>query len=167
MTLVELDSMSIEEAQQLSRATRDSLLDLTLADGRKLLGPQIARQAGLFCDYFEEDIVRLLKLRAIRIRCSGFIPIDERGEVPSQDSEAQFRVAFQNLARAVTKAGSSLDRVVNCIVFLRRMELWEKMNAIYREYLRCSPTRATIGTSGLNRGYEIEIVNVVAYKLAD
>jgi len=160
-----LDAMSIDEAQALPRETRESLLDLALADGRKLLGPQIERQRGLFCDYFEEDLMRLCKLSAIRVRCSGFIPIDERGGVPDAEPRGQFRRAFENLARALDNIGSSLDRVTNCLIFLRRIELWGEMNEVYRQFLSCSPTRATIGTSGLNNGYEIEIVNVIAYKL--
>jgi 2-iminobutanoate/2-iminopropanoate deaminase len=166
LTLEALDEMRLDEAQSLPREARERLLHLVLDDARKLLGPQIERQAGLFCDYFEEDLTRLLKLHAVRVRCSGFIPIDERGDVPSPVPAVQFQRVFDNVSRAMVRMGTSLDRVVNCIVFLRRMELWAEMNSVYRAYFRCPPTRATIGTSGLNRGYEIEVANVVAFKLA-
>jgi hypothetical protein len=43
-TLKELDKMSIDEAQKLPFEVRDKLLDIVLADGRKIGGKQPARQ---------------------------------------------------------------------------------------------------------------------------
>lgn len=166
VSLTELDRMGLDEAQRLPLETRDRLLDLVLEDGRKLLGKQIDRQAGLFSDYFEEDLGRLHKLKAVRMCCSGFIPIDATGEVPSLEPKAQFRQAFENVKAALGRMGSSLDRVVNLIIFLKNMDYWGEMNAVYREYFRFPPTRAAIGTSALNRTYQIEVVNLVAYKVA-
>ena len=61
-SLKELDKMSTDEAQKLPCAVRDKLLDLVLTDGRKIGGKQPARQVGLMCDWFEEDVVRLQKI---------------------------------------------------------------------------------------------------------
>lgn len=166
VTLEELDRMGMEEAQRLPFEVRDRFLDLVLQDGRKLFGPQIERQVGLFCDYFEEDLVRLQKLRALRLRFSGFIPIDPAGEVPTLDVKGQCRVVFENVKRGLLKAGTNLERVVNVIVFLKNMDYWGEMNSVYRDYFKNAPTRAAIGTSGLNRTYQIEVANVVAYRVA-
>ena len=51
-------------------------------------------------------------------------------------------------------------------VFLKNMDYWEEMNRVYRDYFRCNPTRATIGAASLNRNYQIEIANLIAYRLA-
>lgn len=165
MSLAELDATPIDAAQALPIAVRDGLLSAILGDGRRLFGPQIERQAGLFCDYFEEDLTRLLKVRAVRLTTSGIIPVDERGEVPSEEPEAQFRKAFDNLGRAVGIMGARLARVTNLVIFLRDMSHWSRMNTVYRDYFPEPPTRAVVGTSGLNRGYLIELVNIVAYKV--
>ncbi len=80
-TLKELDNMSVEDAQRLPFAVRDKLLDLVLTDSRKIGGKQPARQVGLMCDWFEEDVVRLQKIKAVKICCGGFIPVAANGEV--------------------------------------------------------------------------------------
>ncbi len=163
--LAVLDRLTLDQAHHLSFATRDRLLDLVLGDGRKLLGKQIDRQEGLFCDYFEEDLCRLHKLKTVRIRCSGFIPTDPTGAVPSLEPKAQFRLAFENVKNGLDKMGTSLSRVVNLMVFLKNMDYWAEMNLVYRDYFSCAPARATIGTSSLNLNYQIEVANVVAYKV--
>ena len=91
-TLKDLDSMSIEEAQKLSFAARDKLLDLVLKDSRKIGGKQPARQVGLMCDWFEEDIVRMLKIKAVKICCGGFIPVDSKGDVPTLDPAGAIQI---------------------------------------------------------------------------
>jgi hypothetical protein len=70
-SLKDLDRMSVEEVQKLSFDARDKLLDLVIADGRKIGGKQPARQVGLMCDWFEEDVVRLQKIKAVKINCGG------------------------------------------------------------------------------------------------
>lgn len=165
-TLKDLDKMSVEDAQNLSFGDRDALLDLVLADSRKICGKQPERQVGLMCDYFEEDVVRLQKLKAIRIRCGGFIPVDANGDVPTLDPKGQFKLVFENIKKALKIAGSSCDRIVNCIIFMKNIDYWGQMNDVYKQYIKCSPTRATIGCQDLNKTYQIEVVNIIAYKVA-
>mgnify|MGYP003513629066 CR=1 FL=1 len=147
-TLKELDIMSIDEAQKLPFSVRDKILDLLLAESKKVGGKQPARQVGLMCDWFEEDIARLQKIKAIKICCGGFIPVDSSGEVPTLDPKGQFKLVFDNVKSTIGKAGSNMNRIV------------------YRKYIKCSPTRAAIGCQDLNKTYQIEIVNLVAYKVA-
>ncbi|MXX53760.1 MAG: hypothetical protein F4Z35_07525 [Dehalococcoidia bacterium] len=66
-TLAELDAMSIEEAQVLSFEERDTLLDLIIADGRHQTTDLDSYRVGLYGDYFDEDLTRMLKVRAIEI----------------------------------------------------------------------------------------------------
>ncbi|MCP5004788.1 MAG: RidA family protein [Planctomycetes bacterium] len=164
--LKDLDKMSLDEAQKLPFSDRDKLLDLLLADNRKVGGKQPARQVGLMCDWFEEDLARLQKLKAIKICFGGFIPVDSTGEVPTLDPKGQFKLVFDNIKTAVGKSGSSMNRVVNCMIFMKNIDYWGQMNDIYRKYIKCSPTRAAIGCQDLNKTYQIEVVNLVAYKVA-
>ncbi|OHB69029.1 MAG: hypothetical protein A2W17_02450 [Planctomycetes bacterium RBG_16_41_13] len=117
-------------------------------------------------DYFEEDMVRFTKVRAIKIRCGGFIPVDSTGEVPSLVPKEQFKLVFSNVKKALESMGSNLNRVVNMIIFLKNMDYWGEMNAVYREFVKSCPTRAAIGIQDLNKTYQIELVNIIAYKVA-
>ena len=116
-TLKELDKMSTDEAQKLPFAVRDKLLDLVITDGRKIGGKQPARQVGLMCDWFEEDVVRLQKIKAVKLCFGGFIPVDSTGEVPTLDPKGQIKQVFDNAKAAVIKAGSNMDRVINSLIF--------------------------------------------------
>ena len=158
--------MSMDEVQKLPFAIRNKLLDLVITDGRKIGGKQPARQVGLMCDWFEENIVRLQKIRAVKICCGGFIPVASNGEVPTLDPKGQFRLVFENIKKALNKAGTNMDRIVNAIIFMKNMDYWGEMNDVYRKYIKCSPTRAAIGCHDLNKTYQIEVVNLIAYKVA-
>ena len=165
-TLKDLDMMSVEAVQKLPFAVRDKLLDLVLKDGRKIGGKQPARQVGLMCDWFEEDVVRLQKIKAVKICCGGFIPVAANGEVPTLDPQGQFKVVFENAKNTLKKAGTNMDRVVNSLIYMKNIDYWGQMNDIYKKYIRCSPTRAAIGCQDLNKTYQIEIVNLFAYKVS-
>jgi 2-iminobutanoate/2-iminopropanoate deaminase len=165
-TLKDLDMMSVEAVQKLPFAVRDKLLDLVLKDGRKIGGKQPARQVGLMCDWFEEDVVRLQKIKAVKVCCGGFIPVGANGEVPTLDPQGQFKVVFENAKNTLKKAGTNMDRIVNCLIYMKNIDYWGQMNDIYKKYIKCSPTRAAIGCQDLNKTYQIEIVNLFAYKVS-
>ncbi len=166
VTLSELDKMTFDEANALSFDVRDKLLDLVLDDSRKVCGKQPARQVGLMCDYFEENAARFAKLKAIRVRCGGFIPVAANGEVPTLDPKGQFKLVFENIKKALKIAGTSQDRIANLIIFMKNIDYWGQMNDVYKQYIKCSPTRAAIGCQDLNKEYQIEVVNILAYKVA-
>lgn len=166
LTLNDLDKMDVDTAQNLPFATRDKLLDMILSDSKKICGKQPERQVGLMCDYFEEDMARLQKIKAIKICCGGFIPVAANGEVPTLDPKGQFKLVFENLKKALKIAGTSCDRITNLIIFMKNIDYWGEMNDVYKQYIKCSPTRAAIGCQDLNKEYQIEIVNIRAYKVA-
>jgi enamine deaminase RidA (YjgF/YER057c/UK114 family) len=167
LSLADLDRLDIPEAQRLPRPAREALLDLVLAAGRKVVNKQPERQVGIIIDGIEEDLTRLLKLDAVRIACSGFIPVDEHGEVPSLEPRAQFRLCFENVKATLGRLGTSTDRVTSLFVFLKNMDYWAEMNVVYREYFRLMPARAAIGAASLNRTYQIEVAGLIAYKIAE
>ena len=70
-TLADLDAMSIEDAQALSFEERDALLDLIIADGRHQTTDLDSYRVGLYGDYFDEDLTRMLKVKAIKVHVRG------------------------------------------------------------------------------------------------
>ena len=124
-TLKDLDKMSVEAVQKLSFAARDKLLDLVISDGRKIGGKQPARQVGLMCDWFEEDVVRLQKIKAVKICCGGFIPIAAKMvKCQHWTLKGQFKLIFENVKSALKKADTNFDRVVNSMIFMKNIDYW-------------------------------------------
>ncbi|MCE2458330.1 MAG: hypothetical protein J4G14_11030 [Dehalococcoidia bacterium] len=70
-SLADLDAMSIEVAQALSFDERDALLDLIIADGRHQTTDMDSYRIGLYGDYFDEDVTRMLKVKAIKVHVRG------------------------------------------------------------------------------------------------
>lgn len=166
-TLADLDSMSLEQAQSLPFAERDRLLDLAIADGRKVSTGMTSFRTGLYCDYFDEDLTRLLKLRAIRVMCRGHTSSGFDGVMVGETDVEQYRAAFQHLQTTLDAAATSFSRVVTMVIYLTSMDNWSCLNEVYREFVSDSPCRAVIGTTGLAQPpLAIEIVSVVAYRVA-
>ena len=167
VSLADLDAMSMEEAQVLPYAERDRLLDLIIADGRRQSTDMVSYRTGLYCDYFEEDLVRLLKVRAVKSICRGTPSSGFAGVVVGETEEEQYRAAFRHVNTTLEAAGSGFGRVVTLVVFLTNMDNWPLLNQVYREFIPEPPCRAVIGTTGLaQKPLAIEIVNCVAYRVA-
>lgn len=75
--------------------------------------------------------------------------------------EAQTRRVLENLKAVLEAGGSSLDRVLKTLVFLKNMEDFAAMNAIYAEYLApaggVAPARSTIEAARLPKDALVEI----------
>lgn len=70
----------------------------------------------------------------------------------------QVRQTFENIKHVLAFAGSSLERVVKCTVFLADMRDYATMNEIYRAYFPSDPpARSTVAVSGLAFGARAEI----------
>ena len=168
LTLAQLDSMSIEEAQALPFKERDRLLDLIIADGRRDATDSVSYRTGLYSDYFEEDLVRMLKVRAVRVHCRGTTSSNFDGEVVGEDDIEQYRACFRHVETILSAGRTNYSRVVNMVVFLTDMDKWPRFNEVYREFIPNPPCRAVIGTTGLaQRPLAIEIVDCDAYRVAD
>ena len=90
--------------------------------------------------------------------CSGQIAInpDTNDYTPGLISEETNRV-IQNLTAVLEAAGTSLEKVVKTTVFLSSMDDFLDMNAVYEEFFRHKPARATIEVSKLPKGAKVEI----------
>ncbi len=168
MTLAELDSMTLEEAQALPFEARDRLLDMIIADGRHDATNSVSYRTGLYSDYFEEDFTRMLKVRAIRVHCRGTTSSNFDGHLAGEDDVEQYRACFRHVQTILTAGRTNFTRVVNMVVFLTDMDKWSTFNEVYREFIQDPPCRAVIGTTGLAQPpLAIEIVDCDAYRVAD
>lgn len=166
-TIADLDAMRLEDAQALPFAERDRLLDLMIAEGRKQSTDMVSFRTGLYCDYFEEDVTRLLKLKAVRVICRGTTSSGFDGAMVGKTEVEQYRAAFRHVQTTLEAAGTSFSRVVNMVIYLTNMDNWPRLNEVYREFVPNPPCRAVIGTTGLaQRPLAIEIVSCIAYRVA-
>lgn len=90
---------------------------------------------------------------------SGQIPIDPAtGEFVPGDVKAQTDRVMKNLAAILEAAGTSLDAVVRCTVYLADMNDFAAMNEVYGSYFtQPAPARATIQAVRLPKDARVEI----------
>ncbi|ROL70787.1 RidA family protein [Pseudomonas vranovensis] len=95
------------------------------------------------------------------------IPIDARGQVVAGGIEAQARQTLDNLKHTLQAAGSSLDAVVQVLIYVTERSYLATVNAVYAEYFQAPyPNRAALVVAGLAR--EEMLVELVVYAcLAD
>jgi reactive intermediate/imine deaminase len=68
------------------------------------------------------------------------------------------RQTLENIRTVVEFAGSSMDRIVKCTVFLQDIDEYAQMNAVYSEVFGAEPpARSTVAGSGLAIGALVEI----------
>ncbi len=168
LTLANLDDLNIEEAQALPFEQRDRLLDLIIEDGRHYATDSVSYRTGMYSDYFEENLTRMLKVKAVKVYCRGTTPSNFDGITVGETYSDQYRACLRHVETILTAARTGYSRVIKLIVFLTNMDLWEEFNKVYREFIPNPPCRAVIGTTGLaQKPLTIEIVECVAYRVAD
>ena len=89
---------------------------------------------------------------------SGQMGTDGSGHLVPGGIEAETRQVLANVRAALERHGSSMDRVVKCLVMLADMREWPAMNAVYLEHFKVPlPARSAFGASGLALGGRIEM----------
>ncbi len=89
---------------------------------------------------------------------SGQIPLLPDGSLLEGDVAVQARQVLENLGAVLTAAGSGLDRVLKTTVFLKDMDDFAAMNAVYAEYFsEPYPARSTVQVAKLPRDVRVEI----------
>jgi 2-iminobutanoate/2-iminopropanoate deaminase len=93
---------------------------------------------------------------------SGQLPIHPvSGDVPS-GIEAQTVQVLDNLKAIIEAAGSNLEKVVKCTVYITNMDDFAIVNGIYASYFTTNPpARATVEISKLAKGALVEIDAIV------
>ena len=95
---------------------------------------------------------------------SGQIPLDpSTGQIVEGDIVRQTERVLDNLRHVLEAAGSSLGKVVKTTVFLKDMEEFAKMNAVYARYFpETPPARSTVEAARLPRDVRVEIDCIAA-----
>jgi 2-iminobutanoate/2-iminopropanoate deaminase len=97
---------------------------------------------------------------------AGQVAIDPAtGELVGGDIRLQTARVLDNLAAVLDAAGSGLDKVVKCTVFLADFAEFAAMNEVYgQRFGQHRPARSTVGTSALPRGARIEIECIAVHR---
>lgn len=72
--------------------------------------------------------------------------------------QPETRQTLENIRTILERHGSSLDRVVKCLVMLADVSEWPHMNEVYVTFFRRNlPARSAMGANGLALGARVEI----------
>jgi 2-iminobutanoate/2-iminopropanoate deaminase len=90
---------------------------------------------------------------------AGQVAIDPAtGQVVAGEVAAQTDRVMKNLAAILQAAGSSLEKVVRCGVFLKDMNDFAAMNEVYGRYFTAAPpARSTVEVARLPKDVLVEI----------
>jgi enamine deaminase RidA (YjgF/YER057c/UK114 family) len=87
-------------------------------------------------------------------------PVRTDGSIDTGPVEAQARLTFGNLRRAVEAAGGTLADVTQVLIYMTDVQDMKVIDAVYREFFEAPyPNRSSMGVSGLVvPGMKLEIV---------
>lgn len=89
---------------------------------------------------------------------SGQLGTDSTGQLVPGGIGPETRQTMENIRGVVERNGSSMDRVVKCLVMLADMNEWGAMNSVYVTFFPTHlPARSAMGASGLALGARVEI----------
>ena len=90
---------------------------------------------------------------------AGNLGLDKDGKLVPGGITAEADRTLQNLKGSLEHNGSSLDRVVSCLVMLADIRDRDAFNDVYKKYWAPGhfPARSAFGTSGLYLGARVEI----------
>ena len=89
---------------------------------------------------------------------SGVIPVvPSTGEIP-EGIEAQAKQAIGNLVALLSESGVKPENVIKTVVFIKNMDDFSKINAIYSEFFKTDcPARSCVEVARLPKDVLIEI----------
>ncbi|MGI4793526.1 MAG: RidA family protein [Janthinobacterium lividum] len=90
--------------------------------------------------------------------CSGQLPIDPTSGTVPEGIEAQTKQSLANLGAVLEAGGASLASVVKTTVFLKDMNQFAVMNAVYATFFPDGPpARSTVEVARLPRDVLVEV----------
>ena len=98
------------------------------------------------------------------VYCSGQIAIDPaNGMLLEGDVAEQTDLVLRNLRAVLRAAGTDLNRVIKTTVFLKSMDDFAAMNAVYAKHFgEWRPARAAVEVARLPRDVDVEIDAIAA-----
>lgn len=96
--------------------------------------------------------------------CAGQIPLTKDGRLIEGDVTAQTEQVFTNIQAVLAAAGLNLEHVIKTTVFLKSMEDFQAMNAVYARYFAAdtAPARSAVEVARLPKDVLVEI-EVIAH----
>jgi reactive intermediate/imine deaminase len=89
---------------------------------------------------------------------SGQMGTNEKSEIVPGGIEAETRQTLANMKAILERHGSSLDRVVKCLVMMTDMKEWPAMNRVYVQHFPDHlPARSAFGCAALALDGRVEI----------
>jgi 2-iminobutanoate/2-iminopropanoate deaminase len=96
---------------------------------------------------------------------SGQIAINpSTGELVLDDIETETHRVMKNLQAILTQAGVGFEQVLKCSVFVKDMNLYGRINAVYAQYFNedTAPARELVEVANLPKFVNVEISAIVA-----
>lgn len=92
---------------------------------------------------------------------SGQIPVDPASGLIPQGAEAQAEQVFKNISNLLSAAGSDISKVVKTTVFIKNMDDFAAINAVYaRFFTEPFPARSCVEVARLPKDVLIECETV-------
>lgn len=88
---------------------------------------------------------------------SGQLPATKTGELIEGTIGEKTAACIANLRAIAEAAGSSLEQIVKCTVFLTDMANFADMNAEYEKHFSHRPSRSCVAVKQLPKGVPVEI----------
>lgn len=86
---------------------------------------------------------------------SGVLPMRVK---PEASVKEQFDAVFDVIESILAECGSSLDKVVNCRLYIAHLEDWNEINRLYSErFKNFRPARVVVPVKELHFGYRLEV----------
>lgn len=94
---------------------------------------------------------------------SGQIALRPDGSLNDGDVEVQTTQVLTNLKGVIEEAGATVDKVVKTTVFIKNMDEFAKVNAIYGEFFGThKPARSCVEVARLPKDVLVEIEAIVS-----
>ncbi|WP_268627261.1 RidA family protein [Paenibacillus alvei] len=94
---------------------------------------------------------------------SGQIPLTAQGVLVEGGIEEQTHQVFSNLRAVLAEAGTSFDKVIKATVFIKDMNQFAQINAIYESYFgNHKPARSCVEVARLPKDVLVEIELITA-----
>jgi len=86
------------------------------------------------------------------------------GKIVEGGIKTETAQALKNIETILRSAGSSLDDVVRCVVYMRQIEEFAAMNEVYADFFQTRPpARTTVGVAELPLGLRV-MIEATAYR---
>lgn len=95
---------------------------------------------------------------------SGQLPINEAGELVGDDIKKATAVCLDNIKAILEEAGTSMDKVVKTLVFIKDMNDFAALNEVYATYFTANPpARSCVQPAKLPKDalVEIEVIAMI------